>query len=149
MVYTQRIDKGCEYFSKFRGRFKSFESTNWVFNAKNVVPIPLPRMQKEFSGVITALEWMADKQPWTKNTKIIKFVLARDKMNRGEIINIALNTEYEPAILRTDNEGYERFPYKDIESDARAWGQQRYLFLQLKNFMKEFQEDAKLFAHRK
>lgn len=148
MAATQRMDKACIYFSKYRGRFKSLESTNWLFNAKEIIPIPLPRIQKEFAGVITALEWMSDKQPWTSKTKVIKFVLARDRMNQREIINIALNTEYEPAILRTHGEGYERFPYTNIESDARAWGQQRYLFLQLRNFMKEYQEDANLFAHR-
>lgn len=139
--WKKAYDPANQYFSRRDGMFNALDSTNWAFPPSKITPIPLPTLAVEYHNVITGVEWVEPDSPWTRETKIIKFVLCRDRTNGGEILNVALNQKYEPAILRTWGEEYSRAPYKSAEDEARAWGQQRLFYLSLRSFMEEYQRE--------
>lgn len=139
--WGKSLDPAYQYFSNREGRFNALDSTNWLFPPKKITPIPLPAIAVEYHHVITGIEWVEPDSPWTKQTKVIKFVLCRDRENDNEIVNVALNRKYEPAILRTWGKEYSHAPYKNAEDEARAWGQQRLFYLSLRSFMGEYQHE--------
>lgn len=139
--WKKSLDPAYKYFSIRDGRFSTLDSTNWAFPPKKIMHIPLSTLAAEYNNVLTGVEWMEKHSPWTKRTKIIKFVLCRDRLNGLEILNVALNEQYEPAILRTWGKEYSRYPYASAEDEARAWGQQRLFYLSLRSFMEEYQHE--------